>query len=135
MLTGMTVATWIAAIATLALASERGTALTQLSARWNARAEELRTDEAPRENELHGQRFAEVRNWQREQPEGEERVKSAQWCGEWTGADKRYCGGMDSEPVTTGLHSRSVQRLPGLPERRLGAGKARPAATDTRQTG
>jgi hypothetical protein len=44
-------------------------------------------------------------NWQRQQPDGPDRVKAVRWFGEWTGADKPYRGGLDDGPQTPGLHS------------------------------
>jgi hypothetical protein len=101
----MTIATWILAVATTAIAIEGGTALLQWGARWHARAEQFRTDAARRENELHRRRFAEVWNWQRDQPDGDERAQAARWFGEWTGASRPFRGGKDSPPQTPGLHS------------------------------
>jgi hypothetical protein len=99
------IATWILAIATAVLALEGGTALVQWRARWDARAEEAKTDQARRENDLHRRRFTQVWEWQRSQAQGEERVRSARWYGEWTGADAPYRGGQDDGPLTPGLHT------------------------------
>lgn len=107
MLAHMLIATWVLAIATAALAIEGGTALAQWGARWQARAEQERTDAARAENELHRQRFAEVWNWQRDQPEGEDRRQAARWYGEWTGNYQPRRGGLDDAPLTPGLHSGS----------------------------
>jgi hypothetical protein len=101
----MLIATWIVAIATAALAIEGGTALAQWGARWHARAEQLRTDTARRENELHRRRFAEVWNWQHGQPDGQDRTQAARWYAEWTGAARPRRGGLDDGPQAPGLHS------------------------------
>jgi hypothetical protein len=69
------------------------------------RTEQLRTDEARRENELHRQRFNDVWNWQRDQPDGQDRIDTARWFGEWTGAARPRRGGLDQGPQTPGLHS------------------------------
>ncbi len=82
---------------------------TEAVARWQARVERLRTDKAREETELHRQRFIELWNWQNSQPQGEERVKSARWFGEWTGASAPYRGGKDSPPQTPGLHSATAE--------------------------
>jgi hypothetical protein len=104
----MTIATWILAIATVALAAEGGTALLQWGARWQARTEELRTDEARRENELHRQRFMDLYRWWHDVPDGPERVAAIRWFGEWTGAHKPLSGGLDDGPQTPGLHAGSA---------------------------
>lgn len=104
----MTIATWILAIATVLLAGEGGTALVQWRTRWEARAEEARTDQARRENELHRARFTEVWEWQRAEPQGDDRARSARWFGEWTGAAAPYRGGLDAGPLTPGMHAGSA---------------------------
>lgn len=76
--------TWIAAVG--GVAATVGAWLGPVRTRWQWRAEHARTDEARRDNELHRRRFAEVWNWQRNQPEGPERIDAARWYGEWTGA-------------------------------------------------
>ena len=99
---------WIAAVSPAAIIAAIIAGRTEATARWQARVERLRTDRARQENELHRQRFEEVWNWQRDQPAGEERVKSARWYGEWTGTDRPYRGGLDPKPLTPGLHSGDV---------------------------
>jgi len=97
MLYSMTIVlAWIAALGSVA--ATMGAWLGPIRARWQLRTEQLRTDEARRENELHRQRFADVWNWQRSQPEGAERVEAAQWYGEWTGAARPRRGGIDDGP-------------------------------------
>lgn len=100
----MTIATWILAIATAVLAAEGGTALLQWRARWEARAEESRTDQARRENDLHRRRFTELWEWLQSQPEAE-KAAAARWFGEYTGASAPLQGGTGSPPQTPGLHS------------------------------
>jgi hypothetical protein len=97
---------WIAAIG--GVLATIGTWYGPLRARWQMRAEELRTSRARRENELHRQRFADVWGWQRSQPAGPERVDSARWFSEWTGAARPRRGGLDSGPMTPGMHSGDV---------------------------
>lgn len=63
---------------------------------------------ARRENELHRQRFADVWEWQRNQPPGDERLQFARWYGEWTGNFRPRRGGLDDAPLTPGLHSGHV---------------------------
>lgn len=94
---------WIAAIG--AVLATVGAWLGPVRARWQLRAEELRTSRARRENELHRRRFASVWEWQRSQPAGPERVDAARWYEEWTGNAKPRRGGLDPGPVTAGLHS------------------------------
>lgn len=104
MLYSMTIAlAWIAALGSVA--ATIGAWLGPVRARWQLRTEQLRTDEARRENELHRRRFADVWNWQRNQPEGPERIEAARWYGEWTGAARPRRGGLDDGPQTPGLHS------------------------------
>ncbi len=95
--------TWIAAVG--GVAATVGAWLGPVRTRWQWRAEHARTDEARRDNELHRRRFAEVWNWQRNQPEGPERIDAARWYGEWTGAARPRRGGLDDGPQTPGLHS------------------------------
>src|SRR6266436_8245748 len=94
---------WIAAIG--GVTATIGTWLGPARARWQLRAETLRDGRARRENELHRQRFAEVWNWQRSEPEGEARTQAARWYGEWTGNYRPRRGGLDDAPLTPGLHS------------------------------
>lgn len=98
---------WIAAIG--AVLATVGAWLGPLKARWELRAEELRTGRARRENELHRQRFASVWEWQRNHPPaGPARVSAARWYSEWTGAARPRRGGLDSGPITPGQHSGDV---------------------------
>jgi hypothetical protein len=94
---------WIAAIG--GVAATIGTWFGPLRARWVLRAEQARTDRARRENELHRRRFYDVWAWQRDQPEGPERVDAARWYGEWTGAAAPRQGGLGGGPETPGQHS------------------------------
>jgi hypothetical protein len=94
---------WIAAIG--GVLATVGAWLGPVRARWILRAEELRTSRARRENQLHRQRFADVWEWQRSQPEGHQRADAARWFGEWTGASRPCRGGLDDGPQTPGLHS------------------------------
>ena len=94
---------WIAAIGSIA--ATIGAWMGPVRARWQLRAEQLRTDKARRENELHRRRFAEVWNWQRTQPEGHDRIEAARWYGEWTGAARPWRGGLGGGPQTPGLHN------------------------------
>lgn len=96
---------WIAAVG--AVLATVGAWLGPLRARWQLRAEELRSSRAQRENELHRARFADVWEWQRSQPEGE-RVEAARWYSEWTGNARPRRGGLDPGPLTPGQHSGNV---------------------------
>jgi hypothetical protein len=78
---------------------------TESTARWQTRAERLRTDKARHENELHRQRFTSVWNYQRDQPDGPERTEAARWYSEWAGAAWPRRGGLDDGPQSPGLHS------------------------------
>lgn len=98
--------TWIAAIG--GVLATAGTWFGPLRARWQLRAEELRTGREQRENQLHRQRFADVWEWQDSQPEGPARVDAARWYGEWTGNYRPRRGGLDARPQTPGLHSADV---------------------------
>lgn len=80
---------------------------TEITARWQAHAERLPTYAARQENQLHRQRFAEVWNWQRSQPDGDTRVQAVRWYDEWTGNYLPRRGGLDDAPLTPGLHSGS----------------------------
>ena len=94
---------WIAAVGGVAATAD--TWLGPVRTRWQQRAEQLRTDRARWENELHRRRFADVWNWQRDQPEGDQRVDAARWYGEWNGAATPRHGGDGGGPQTPGLHS------------------------------
>jgi hypothetical protein len=65
---------------------------TEITARWQARAERLRNEEARRENELHRLRHAQLYKWWHDMPSGPERKRAARWFGEWTGARDPYRG-------------------------------------------
>jgi hypothetical protein len=98
---------WIAAIG--GVLATVGTWLGPVQARWELRAEELRTSRARRENELNRQRFASVWEWQRNHPTvGSARVAAARWYSEWTGAARPRRGGLDPGPMTPGQHSGDV---------------------------
>ena len=94
---------WIAAVG--GVLATIGTWFGPLRARWQLRAEALRNSKDRRENQVHRQRFAEIWEWQRSQPEGPERMEAARWFSEWTGAARPRRGGLDSGPMTPGLHS------------------------------
>lgn len=94
---------WIAAIG--GVLATAGTWTGPLRARWSLRAEELRTGQAQRENELHRWRYAELWDWQRNQPEGDQRGDAVRWFAEWTGAVGPRRAGIDSGPQTPGQHS------------------------------
>ena len=99
--------TWIAAIG--GVLATVGTWLGPVRARWQLRAEELRTSRARRENELHRQRFASVWQWQRNHPPtGPARVAASRWYHEWTGNARPRRGGRDPGPMTPGQHSGDV---------------------------
>lgn len=76
-----------------AIVAAAGAWRTEITARWQARAERLRTDEARRENDLHRQRHAELYQWWHDMPDGPERVRAMHWFAEWTGARHPYRGG------------------------------------------
>lgn len=97
---------WIAAIG--GVLATVGAWRTEATARWQARAELLRTDRARAENELHRQRYAEVWNWRRSQPPGE-MAAAARWFGEWTGTYAPFRSGIDQGPQTPGLHSGNAE--------------------------
>jgi hypothetical protein len=58
---------------------------TEVTARWKARAERLRTDEARIENELHRARFTEIWEWVQAQPAGDQQRDAVWWLGQHTG--------------------------------------------------
>lgn len=97
---------WIAAIG--GVLATAGTWFSPIRSRWQLRVEELRVGRERRENQLHRQRFAEIWEWQRSQPEGQERMEAARWFSEWTGAARPRRGGLDTGPMTPGLHSGNV---------------------------
>jgi hypothetical protein len=65
---------------------------TEITARWQARVERLRNDQARRENELHHARHAQLWNWWHDMPDGPERIRAMHWFGEWTAARDPYRG-------------------------------------------
>ena len=65
---------------------------TEVTARWLARVEQIRTDKARRENELHRARHAELYQWWHDMPDGPARFRAMHWFGEWTGARDPYHG-------------------------------------------
>ena len=65
---------------------------TEITARWQARAERLRTDAARRENELHRARHAQLYQWWHDMPDGPARYRAMHWFGEWTGDRDPYHG-------------------------------------------
>jgi hypothetical protein len=78
---------WITAAAAVTGASGGGVALAgALRARWQLRAETIRSGQDRRENELHRQRLAEVWHQWHDLPAGPEREKAALWYSAWTGA-------------------------------------------------
>ena len=99
---------WMAAISPAAIIAAIGSFRTEVTARWQARAERLRTDRARRENELHRQRFAEVWSYWHDLPDGPERIDALHWFSEWTGSRLPRRGGLDDGPQTPGTHSPGV---------------------------
>jgi hypothetical protein len=81
---------WIAAIG--GVAATVGAWRTEVTARWRARVERLRNDEARRENALHRLRHGELYRWWHDMPDGPARIKAMHWFGEWTGARDPYHG-------------------------------------------
>jgi hypothetical protein len=81
-----------AAAAVAGIIAAIGAWRTEITARWQARAERLRTDTARRENELHRMRHAELYHWWHDMPDGDARIKAMHWFGEWTGARDPYHG-------------------------------------------
>jgi hypothetical protein len=78
----------IAAIAGIVAAI--GAWRTEITARWQERAERQRTDEARTETSLHRQRFTEVWDWWHGQPDGPERAAASRWYSEWAGAREPF---------------------------------------------
>jgi hypothetical protein len=93
---------WIAALG--GLAATIGAWRTEARARWQARAERLRTDAARLENELHRQRFTEVWHRWHDMKDGPERVRLIKWYDEWTGAREPFGADADG-PQAPGLHT------------------------------
>lgn len=88
---------WTAAIASAVAAAAGiiaavGAFRAEVTARWQARAERLRTDAARQENELHRMRHAELYQWWHDMPDGPARIRAMHWFGEWTGARDPYHG-------------------------------------------
>lgn len=65
---------------------------TEATARWQARVERLRTEQARKENELHHMRHKQLYDWWHDMPDGPERIRAMHWFGEWTGARDPYHG-------------------------------------------
>ena len=76
---------------------------TEITARWQARVEQLRTDTARRENELHRERFTEIWHWWNDQPDGPKRINAARWYTEWTGTARPFRSGKDDGPLAPGF--------------------------------
>jgi hypothetical protein len=68
---------------------------TEVTARWQARAERMRNDQARKENELHRMRHEQLYKWWHDMPSGPERRLAMRWFGEWTGARDPYRGTED----------------------------------------
>jgi hypothetical protein len=68
-----------------AVAAAVGAWRTEITARWQTRAERLRTDNAHMENELHRARFTEIWEWVQAQPEGDQQLKAVEWLGQHAG--------------------------------------------------
>jgi hypothetical protein len=62
----------------------------EVVARWQARVESLRNDEARRENELHRMRHAQLYHWWADMQAGPARRRAMAWFAEWTGAREPY---------------------------------------------
>jgi hypothetical protein len=75
---------------------------TEATARWQARVEQLHTDQARKENELHRMRHRQLYDWWHDLPDGPRRVKAMRWFGEWTGARDPYHGN-DQGAMTPGF--------------------------------
>ncbi len=126
---------WIAAIG--GVAATIGAWRTEATARWQARAERLRTDRTRRQDELHRARLAEVWQWWQDEPDGDERVKAARWYSEWTGAAMPFRGGLDPGPQPPGFGCRDAdeayERYVGFLEAKYAPGHLAaplPARTD-----
>jgi len=59
---------------------------TEATARWQARVERLRNDQARKENALHRMRHKQLYDWWHDMPDGPGRIRAMHWFGEWTGA-------------------------------------------------
>jgi hypothetical protein len=75
---------WVAAVGGVAAAA--GAWRTEAAARWQARAERLRTDKARREKDLHQARFLQLYHWWNDMPDSPERRAAMDFFAEWTGA-------------------------------------------------
>ncbi len=65
---------------------------TEATARWQARVERLRTEQARKENELHHMRHKQLYDWWHDVPDGPGRIGAMHWFGEWTGGRDPYHG-------------------------------------------
>jgi hypothetical protein len=83
---------------------------TEVTVRWQARAERLRTDHARIENDLHRARFTEIWEWAQAEPEGEKQIDAARWLGQHTGLSY-------PQQIAPG-------RPPSIPELRMNADEA-----------
>ena len=86
------------------IAAAVGAWRSEVTARWQARVERLRTDTARNENALHRQRFAEVWNWWHKQADGPKRSAAVRWYYEWSGAGPPFDPGADG-PLAPGVGS------------------------------
>jgi hypothetical protein len=82
---------------------------TEATARWQARVERLRTDQARTENELHRMRHKELYDWWHDMPDGPGRTRAMRWFGEWTGARDPYRGN-DQGAMTPGFGCRDADQ-------------------------
>ena len=92
---------------------------TEATARWQARVERLRTDQARKENGLHRMRHSQLYDWWHDMPDGPGRIRAMHWFGEWTGARDPHHGS-DQGAIPPGFGCRDaddaydrVHRLPG----------------------
>jgi hypothetical protein len=81
---------------------------TEVSARWQARVERLRNEEARRENLLHRIRHAELYGWWHDMPDGPARIRAMRWFGEWTGARDPFRGDADG-PIPPGFGCKDTE--------------------------
>jgi hypothetical protein len=79
----------------------------EATARWQARVERLRTEQARKENELHHMRHKQIYEWWHDMPDGPERIRAMHWFGEWTGARDPYHG-RDQGAITPGFGCRDA---------------------------
>lgn len=88
---------WVSAVAAvIAAGGGLGIWASTLRTRWRLRLEQVRTDRARQENELHRRRFQEVWMWAHDQPDGPDRPRSWRWYAWWIG---------DPPGVTPGSHA------------------------------